>query len=140
MGYADRMTFDVFLKRLKTDLFEEKKWFVGPQTDYIYNKQGQQLVDYIGRFEELQSAFEHILSKLNLPLRPLPHVNITAQKASYKSNVFKRRLASLVKPGLVSASKIHKNYRDHYTPASIEIVAELYQSDINKFNYDFSKI
>lgn len=79
------------------------------QLDYVTNKKGQVVANYIGRFEQLQDDFDVILDQLGLPRRHLPHLN-----------AFK-----------------HDDFRKYYTTADVDFVARLYERDIDYFNYTF---
>lgn len=80
-----------FLK--KTDLKEfaglspRNEFIVRPQVDFIYSKIGyygdeKLLVDYIGRYEQLKTAWGTICDTLNIPYKEL-----TCERASYSGGV-----------------------------------------------------
>lgn len=79
------------------------------QTDWIYDKDGQSLVKYIGRFETLRSDFEEICRRIERTAAPLPHVN--------KSD--------------------HKSYQAYYDDKTYEIATKVFQDDLRNFNYKF---
>jgi hypothetical protein len=66
------------------------------------------LVEYIGRFEELQQSFDEICGRLQVSAQ-LGHA-----KPSGRSS-----------------------YRDYYDDASRELVAEHFAADLESFNYRF---
>ena len=66
-------------------------------------------MDFIGRFENLQTDFDAVMRKLNLPQQMLSHEN------SYQ----------------------HKPYWEYYDDKTKDIVAARYNDDINYFCYDF---
>lgn len=68
--------------------------------------------DYIGRFEELITAYRYLISKLNLKNVDIPHTNQTP-------------------PG---------HYQNYYDGDTIMLVKEKYKLDIELFGYDFGKI
>ena len=82
-----------------------------PQYQYIFNDQGKQLVDFIGRFENLESDFKVICKKLNIVYQPLPKTN--------RSN-----------PDTL-------DYRRFYDAETRDFVANFYAEDISRFNYSF---
>lgn len=67
-------------------------------------------VDYIGKYEQLQLAYEHICKECVIPHEKLPKIN---------------------------RSK-HKHYTEYYTDESISIVSELYKVDLDRFNYKYN--
>ena len=79
-----------------------------PQYDFIYAENGQCLVNFIGRFEQLQEDFAQVCQTLNLDIQ-LPHHNVS----------------------------VHTPYQDYYTEESKAWVGERYQVDIETFNYHF---
>jgi Sulfotransferase family len=80
------------------------------QSHYVFDINGEQIVDFVGRFENLQHDFEFIKEKLDLDIS-LPHLNST-NRGKYKS---------------------------YFTPDSKHRVAHLWQRDIDNFNYQFDE-
>ena len=78
------------------------------QVDYVTDEAGAQIVDFVGRYESLREDFAHVRDRLALPF-DLPHVN--------RSD--------------------HRHYRDYYSPATRDIVAQRFARDIAYFGYAF---
>ncbi len=78
------------------------------QKDFIYSEDGEKLVDFIGRYENLNEDFKTICSRINIPAN-LRHLN-----------------KSRTKP-----------YQDYYSQDIKERVAQAFKPDINLFQYDF---
>ena len=87
------------------------KQHIRPQYEFVHDESGNQMVDFIGRFENQQEDFNHICNKLGLPHKELTHEN--------KSN--------------------HRPYWEYYDDESREIVAEKYAKDIEVFDYKFGE-
>ena len=98
-----------------------KDWFVkgsrrrfhslshSPCLDWLSDKNGV-IVDYIGRFENLQEDFNVVCNKIGLSPQILPKRN---------------------------ASK-HEHYTEYYNQESIDIIGEMYKKDIDYFGYTYS--
>lgn len=67
------------------------------------------LLDYIGRFEDLHNTYDYVFKKINVPQLEILHIN--------KTN--------------------HKVYREYYTPELVDIVMAKYEDDIKLFGYQF---
>ena len=78
------------------------------QLDYISDKNGNLIIDYIGRFENLDSDYKTIANKLVFEI-PLSKLN----------------------------SIEHRYYRTYYKDKDIEIVYNMYKRDIEYFGYEF---
>lgn len=64
-------------------------------------------LDFIGRFENIKEDTDFIFNQLKTPLNNLPHVGRSDRK----------------------------HYKEYYNHKTIEIVEDIYQQDIEKFNY-----
>ncbi len=95
-----------FVEKVSHDDFR----FISPCMDWITDDKGNILVDYIGKFENLQEEFNIICSKLNIPKMNLPQVNINLNKQPYQK---------------------------YYTSESKELISSVFEKDIKQFNYKF---
>lgn len=82
-----------------------------PQYEYIYDKQGQCVADFIGRFENIDNDFKRLCDVLSL------------------DSVFLKK---------TNKSK-HKKYYKYYDDESQAIVAEYFARDIALFDYQFER-
>lgn len=99
---------EAFLRR--TDLPGFIVDHLRPQSDYIFDEQGRNLLDFVGRFEHLERDWAQVAGKLGLAPR-LPHLN---KKQGAK-----------------------RDYREHYDAQTQQSVARYYAQDIEVFGYDF---
>jgi len=81
------------------------------QLDYLVDLHGKLLVDFIGRYENLQQDFAHICSTLGLGELSLPH----------KRKAVDRR----------------KDYRSYYSDGLADLVGEYFRRDIEGLEYRF---
>lgn len=81
-----------------------------PQSEFIVNGEQNIVVDFLGRYEDLDSDFEKISKRLNI------------SKELANSN----------------ASKRSKDYKEYYkNERSIELISEIYSQDVRLFSYEY---
>lgn len=97
------LNFEEF-NRSKNEQFD----FLLNQYDYIY-KDGEKVVDYIGRFENYSNDLKDIFSKFDINIESIPKVNGTQ----------------------------HKKYRDYYNDKTASYIEEKSYKDIKHFGYKF---
>jgi hypothetical protein len=78
------------------------------QRDFVTDRRGRLIVDFVGRYERLDRDFAAVCRTLNVEA-VLPHVNRTS----------------------------HRDYRCYYDPPTIERVASHFRKDIDFFGYTF---
>jgi chondroitin 4-sulfotransferase 11 len=98
------ISFDEFLER--TESFQHVH--LVPQHNFIFDSDGKCPVDFIGRFETLQSDFAEVCTKLGIE-SALSHRNAST----------------------------HGDYRKYYSEASRKIVERRYGEDIERLRYTF---
>ena len=112
-GLADNpLTFKDWVRRVYIDrspeFMDEEKMFL-TQADWVCDEQGKVMVDYIGRFENLQASWDDICEHLHREKSLLPHVKKSSRG----------------------------DYRDYYDDESREIIADFFRPDIDLFDYSF---
>lgn len=117
MGFDKNYEFKSFLTYVyKAMIRKEQYELIGPQSEFVCGEDEKILMDYIGKFERLQSDFDSICQKIGFPPIKVPHVNKTT-----------------------STSPSYKRYQDYYDNESRELIAELYKKDIGLFEYKFDE-
>ena len=79
-----------------------------PQVVFVCDAAGRNLMDFTGHFEQLTEDYDHIAERLGKP-GDLPVTNISRRG----------------------------DYREAYTPATIDTVRRLYAADLENFEYGF---
>jgi len=82
------------------------------QTDYLKDLDGTILVDFIGKYENLQEDYEEACRRIGIKPPPLPH---------------KRQ------------AKNRKNYHSYYDEETAELMAQYFREDIETFGYCFDE-
>ena len=82
------------------------------QGSFLTNAAGDSLVDFVGRFENLQADFDFVAQKIGLMHQTLPHS---------------------------TKSERRKPYVEYYNAKTRAIVADIYQADIQQFGYEFGQ-
>ena len=80
------------------------------QSDYLVDLHGNKLVDFVGRYENLQEDFSEVCKKIGVTLQ-LPHKRQAMDRKS--------------------------DYRSYFDDHSIELVAQHFAKDISLLNYHF---
>jgi len=82
---------------------------------------GNVIVDFVGRFENLQEDFDKVCDKIGIPRKKLPHKN----SSKYIKNA----------EGKWEVER--KHYTEYYDDETKDIVSERYAKDIEYFGYKF---
>lgn len=78
------------------------------QSSYVFDIDGQCLVDFIGRFERFDVDVTTCLTRVGIQV-DVPHENATS----------------------------HRHYRDCFTPEAAQLVYKLWRKDFDAFGYEF---
>ena len=98
---VSEMTFDEYIKWR----VEEDRHLQG---EFVFDRHGNQLVDFVGKFENLSEDFAYVCDQIGIDVS-LPHEN---------------------------ASK-HEAWRSYYTDETAALVEEAFRPDIEAFGYSF---
>jgi hypothetical protein len=109
-GFDAKISFNDFVVVSLPELFRNYNWFVKPQSEFIYFN-NKLMVDFVGKYENLQSDFNTICNTLHIEPSVLTHRN--------------------------KSKKRFNNYRDYYTSISKDLVYKLYRQDFDFFKYEF---
>lgn len=144
IGRPGECSFREFvLDRLPGRLWGRMHWFVRPQVDYLFDE-GQSLVDFVGRFESLDSDFSVVAERLGLPDDRVPMVNRSEGRHGMLTAISRQWLTALSPAsaafGNFSGRPLsqHRRWADYYDDQTWQRVAELYADDINQLGYTTS--
>ena len=82
-----------------------------PQVDFLFDKNGNSLVDFIGKTEDFEQDVNIVCDKIGIPRREFPYEKRSARR----------------------------HYNDYYNDDTRCIVAEKYAKDIEHFGYKFGE-
>lgn len=108
LGLNRWSTFGTYVKGLPKKFDMHVQSF--DQRRFLFDETGTQLVDFVGKFERLQTDFEIVAGAIGLADSRLPHA---------------------------LKSKKRKPYQRYYNRITANIIASLYAQDIETFGYDF---
>ena len=135
LGYSKVITFNLFLSRVLEKRIKNKHFFFILQSDYLYDNNNNLLIDFVGKFENLNEDIKVVIDKSNLKTESLPYVNKSKNKV--KRSVSKIIKNPLFLTSLKTNNPIFKDYREAYDKEATAIVNKLYKSDIENFEYEF---
>jgi len=78
------------------------------QYHYVYSTEGERLIDFVGRFEQIGSDFQEATKRIGVDAT-LPHRNSTS----------------------------HRDFQTYYTEDTASLLGDLYSTDIDAFGYSF---
>ena len=122
---------DFVMNKLPAPGRDDKYRHIMPQTEMLYDKAGNLLVDFVGKFERLQQDFDQVCKHLGFEDSSLPHVN----SSDKKSRELRRKVRNFLHRNDESELS---NYVDFYDTETRETVSKLYHADIENFGYNFA--
>jgi hypothetical protein len=109
--FYPKMSFEDFLKAVSIipDAIADEHF--KSQASFLWDKDGNQLVDFIGKLESLESDFHYVSKKHNFNVNVLPHLKKSKER--------------------------NHNYQRHYTDETKKLVTKRYEKDIRLLGYSF---
>ena len=89
----------------------QEGWHFCKQTDYLFDKNGNVVLDFVGQYSNLDEEFKTVCEKVGAPIQPLRKLNISKSKT--------------------------RHYREYYTEEIKQLVYETYKEEIDYFKYTF---
>jgi hypothetical protein len=122
---------DFVMNKLPAPGLDDKYRHVMPQTEMLYDTDGNLLVDFVGKFEHLQRDFDVVCKQLGFEDSGLQHVNSSDKKSRELRRKVRNFLYRNGENGL-------RKYVDFYDSETREAVNDLYRADIDNFDYSFA--
>ena len=143
LGAHRELPFPSFVTdRLAASLWRDQYWFVRPQAEFVYGDDGDLLVDFVGRTEDVADGFAHVCDAAGLARRSLPHTN-SSERRPWQP---KARRHFLDPPRLIreSLNQVRfapkgRNYAQYYDDQAKETIDRLYGRDLEIFGYCFEE-
>ena len=110
-AFSANMSFEQFVRAVASIPDTEADEHFRSQYDYLTNEAGDIAADFIGRYENLASDFQHVAQAIGLP-----------------SNINLPRLQAAAKP---------IDYTEFFKPDTRNIVATRFARDVELFSYQF---
>ncbi|MBE9549175.1 MAG: sulfotransferase family 2 domain-containing protein [Proteobacteria bacterium] len=130
-SYISHKSFkDFVMKKLPSPGWDDHYRHVMPQSEMLFDSDGQLLVDFVGKFEQIESDFKKVCVQLGFADHKLPHIN----SSNKPSREFRRKARNFL---FQNGEDRMKSYVDFYDTETLEYVTKLYSSDITNFNYSF---
>jgi hypothetical protein len=131
-NYFNHRSFkDFVMHKLPSPGPDDKYRHIMPQTKMLYDDAGRLLVDFVGKFENLQGDFDRVCQQLGIEKSALPHVN-SSDKGSRE---LKRKMRNFLYRN--DETRLRR-YTDFYDDETRELVTELYRQDVENFGYSFA--
>lgn len=136
LGYSDFLSFEGFIRHKLNNLLKSKDYgfFLLPAYQYLYSSDNKLLVDFVGKFENLNEDFKKVLNEIGLRNLNLKHYN--------KHKESENRLNSLIKIPFKMSKNIkairHLSIvkpKKELTETSKKIVLDIYNMDFETFGY-----
>lgn len=136
-GHPVKLDFKTYLfKHLPAPGWTDSYSHIIPQYDFLYDEAGNLLVDFVGRYENLQADFDRVCTRVGIPPTPLPRVNRSLEAAGPGSF---RELRRQLRRAVWTRERKHTfpHYTEYYDDESKEFVGRMFRKDVETFSYAF---
>ncbi|WP_019503967.1 sulfotransferase family 2 domain-containing protein [Pleurocapsa sp. PCC 7319] len=106
------MSFEEYIEWITNDTTKSSRKYLRSQKNIITDEKGKIIVDFVGRFENLQSDYNKICQIIDLPTTKLPGRNKSQKKKT-------------------------KTYKDYYNDKTKDLIYNYHREDIDLFGYSF---
>lgn len=109
-AFHAKMPFEEFVEKISEIPDEKSDEHFRSQYTFVYDKKGNKVVDFVGRFENFDKDFDFI-----------------SEKIGHKLEKF------------YEGKTKHKPYQEYYNEKTKELITKRYKKDIEIFGYEFGK-
>lgn len=95
------------------------------------------MVDYVGRFENLQQDFYEICENIGIEKQSIPYVNDSSKRLNISDPIKLIKMYPTLALKFGIKKRKHSSYKNYYNENTKNQVYNLYQSDIEWLNYSF---
>lgn len=137
LKYNQYVDFPTFVKDyLRQKVLKQDYWFVGPQYQYLYSEDEKTcLVDFVGKFEDLQNDFNRVCELMGASAKPVPHVNDSKHAESMPIASVRKRVKDLWAKATNNPIPKYATFEEYYDDDARQIVADIYARDFELFGY-----
>ncbi len=133
LGYNRIISVDTFVTKVLPKKIEDGNFFFLSQYDYLYNTNGNLLVDFVGKLETINKDISKVIQDIGIENATLPHVNKAVGE-------WHRSVSHVVKtPYLLWHLNFNKkqktNFEKIFTKEIKDKVFQLYKKDFEVFDY-----
>jgi len=128
--FRHRSFRDFVLNKLPKPGWDDQYRHVMPQYDMLHDTEGNLLVDFVGRFENIQQDFDCVCQRLGIADSGLPHRN----RSDKKSRDLRRKIRNFL---FMNGENQLQDMAGFYDDETREAVAHYYRKDIETFGYGF---
>lgn len=132
LGYSRIMSMKGFVEHVLPQKLKTDDFFFRSQYDYLYSKDGQLLVEFVGRLENIRTDIKQVVEKAGMPNASLPHVNKSKAEWNRGLSLLMRNPSYL---GILKTGQRGKPYESVMTDEVKSAIYELYQMDFKHFGY-----
>ena len=132
LGFSRVVSLKTFIEKVLVEKIGTDHYFFRTQYDYVYDKEGKLLTDFIGKLENIDQDIQEVILRTGLTDAILPHVNKSKGE-------WKRALSILFKnPKLIRHISLlnSNNFEKVFTDTLKDRVYQLYKNDFIHFGYD----
>lgn len=139
LSYDMIVSFKNFVIKYLPEIIEKEEkgiyYFIQPMCNYIYSSNGELLVDFVGKLENIKEDFQIVTDRLGIQNTELKHKN-NSKEMSLKTRL--RRVSRIIRKNpVLMKGFIFKNDTSKYFDQEMKnTILRLYSKDFEYFDYE----